>query len=120
MTRQAKTFAFNCQHCAAALLRDGRPALRCDQCGSWIYVPPADARTGSFRLGTTRGSGFRGGGRSRVRLFRFVSVGDFLFGQKEERGGDIVPRAARIEDAVEFGIARAVPIDDAHIVSDGY
>jgi len=46
-----KNFPFNCQHCAYAILRDGRPTFRCKQCGSKIVVPPPGAVERQIRLG---------------------------------------------------------------------
>jgi len=54
MARSSQEFAFNCQHCARALLRTERPTFRCDRCGSKIHVPDADGRQRTLSLGGTR------------------------------------------------------------------
>jgi len=46
-----KDFPFNCQHCAYAILRNGRPVFRCKQCGSKIIVPPPGGIERKIRLG---------------------------------------------------------------------
>ena len=49
MARTTREFPFNCQHCACAILRDGRPAFTCPRCHSRLLVPPAGGATKTFR-----------------------------------------------------------------------